>query len=115
MLSVAALREPNVTFITARLGERVVGCGAFVSHGGYAEIKRMFVLPEFRGMKIGRRLLEELESRARAAGLTRALLETGIHQPEAIACYQRAGYQRCGPFGKYLEDPLSIFMQKTLE
>jgi putative acetyltransferase len=116
LLSVAALREPGVTFITARMDERVVGCGAFVNHdGAYAEIKRMFVLPEFRGMKIGRRILKELESRARAAGLKHALLETGIHQPEAIGCYQRAGYQRCGPFGKYSEDPLSIFMRKTLE
>src|SRR5438876_11702622 len=80
LLSVAALREPNVTFITARMDDRVAGCGAFVNHdGAYAEIKRMFVLPEFRGLKIGRRILEELESRARAAGLKQALLETGIH------------------------------------
>jgi len=114
LLSVEALSEPNVTFITARVDGRVVGCGAFVNHGGYAEIKRMFVSPEFRGRKIGRRILEELEARAGQARIAEAMLETGIHQHEAIQCYLRAGYQRCEPFGAYAEDPLSVFMRKRL-
>jgi putative acetyltransferase len=115
LLPVEALRQPNVTFLTAGVDGEVAGCGAFVNQGGeYAEIKRMFVLPEFRGLKLGRRILEELENRARASGLARARLETGIHQPEALLLYERAGYQRCGPFGDYSEDPLSIFMEKKL-
>ena len=115
LLSVEALRQPNVTFLTAGVDGDVAGCGAFVNQGGeYAEIKRMFVLPEFRGLKLGRRILEELENRARASGLALARLEMGIHQPEALLLYERAGYQRCGPFGDYSEDPLSIFMEKKL-
>ncbi len=115
LLSVEALRQPNVTFLTAGVDGEVAGCGAFVNQGGeYAEIKRMFVLPEFRGLKLGRRILEELENRARVSGLALARLETGIHQPEALLLYERAGYQRCGPFGDYSEDPLSIFMEKKL-
>jgi putative acetyltransferase len=115
LLSVEALRQPNVTFLTAGVDGEVAGCGAFVNQGGkYAEIKRMFVLPEFRGLKLGRRILEELENRARASGLALARLETGIHQPEALLLYERAGYQRRGPFGDYSEDPLSIFMEKKL-
>src|SRR5262245_19026984 len=115
LLPVEALRQPNVTFLTASVNGEVAGCGALVNQGGeYAEIKRMFVLREFRGLKLGRRILEELESRARAAGLALARLETGIHQPEALLLYERAGYQRCGPFGDYSEDPLSIFMEKKL-
>jgi putative acetyltransferase len=97
LLSVEALRAPNVTFITARLDDRVVGCGAFVNQDGlYAEIKRMYVLPECRGMKIGRRVLEELESQARGAGLTHAMLETGVHQLAAIQCYQKAAMNVAG-------------------
>ena len=115
LLSIEALRQPNVTFLTAGVDGDVAGCGAFVNQGGeYAEIKRMFVLPEFRGLKLGRRILEELENRARASGLAFARLETGIHQPEALLLYERAGYQRRGPFGDYSEDPLSIFMEKKL-
>jgi putative acetyltransferase len=115
LLSVEALRQPNVTFLTAGVDGEVAGCGAVVNQGGeYAEIKRMFVLPEFRGLKLGRRILEELENRARVSGLALARLETGIHQPEALLLYERAGYQRRGPFGDYSEDPLSIFMEKKL-
>src|SRR5262245_23490107 len=115
LLPVDALRQPNVTFLTAIVDGAVAGCGAFVNQGGeYAEIKRMYVLPEFRGLKLGRRILEELETLARASGLELARLETGIHQPEALLLYESAGYQRRGPFGDYSEDPLSIFMEKKL-
>jgi putative acetyltransferase len=115
LLPVEALRQPNVTFLVASVDGEVAGCGAFVNQGGeYAEIKRMFVLPEFRGLKLGRRILEELESLARASGIELARLETGIHQSEALLLYEKAGYQRRGPFGDYPEDPLSVFMEKKL-
>jgi putative acetyltransferase len=115
LLSVEALKQPNVTFVTASVDGAVAGCGAFVNQGGeYAEIKRMFVLPEFRGLKLGRRILDELESLARASGLELARLETGVYQSEALLLYEKAGYQRRGPFGDYPEDPLSVFMEKKL-
>lgn len=115
LLPVEALQQPGVTFLVARLGERVVGCGAYVDQDGlYAEVKRMYVDPQSRGQRIGWRLLEELERRAVAAGLAVARLETGISQPEALGLYERAGYRRRGPFGDYSEDPLSVFMEKYL-
>jgi putative acetyltransferase len=115
LLSVEALREPNTTFLVARVDRRAAGCGAFVNHGGeYAELKRMFVLPEFRGLKIGRRILERLELLIGQAGLCIVRLETGVDQPEAHRLYERSGYQRRGPFGTYWDDPLSIFMEKVL-
>ncbi len=115
LLSVEALRRPNVTFLSASVDGAVAGCGAFVNQGAeYAEIKRMFVLPEFRGLKLGRRILEELENLARSSGLEFARLETGVYQSEALLLYEKAGYQRRGPFGDYSEDPLSIFMEKKL-
>jgi putative acetyltransferase len=115
LLSVEALQQPNVTFLTVSVDGEIAGCGAFVNQGGeYAEIKRMFVLQEFRGLKLGRRILEELENIARASGLELARLETGIYQSEALFLYKNAGYQPRGPFGDYSEDPLSIFMEKNL-
>jgi ribosomal protein S18 acetylase RimI-like enzyme len=41
-------------------------------------------------------------------------LETGIHQKEAIALYERMGFQQIPPFGSYKEDPLSRFYEKRL-
>jgi putative acetyltransferase len=59
---------------------------------------------------------EHVLPRVRGSGDTLSELALrGCHEPEAIRCYEKAGYHRCGPFGKYAEDPLSIFMNKTLE
>jgi putative acetyltransferase len=115
LLSVEALRDPDVTFLVARVDGRVAGCGAFVSReGGYAEIKRMFVAPEYRRAGLGRRILQELELQIRASGLDTVRLETGIEQPEALQLYLQAGYESRGPFAAYREDSFSVFLEKSL-
>ncbi len=115
LLPIESLKKPHVTFLTARLEDaRIAACGAFVNHGTYAEIKRMFVAPEFRGRGLGRRILQELEARVRQAGLTLVRLETGIRHNEALGLYEKAGYRRCPRFGEYPDDPLSVFMEKEL-
>jgi putative acetyltransferase len=115
LLDLDALAGPDVRFLVARLDGRAVGCGALRREDAEAgEIKRMFVAPEARGLKLGRRLLEALEAEARRQGLRRLRLETGIHQAEAIALYRSGGYVERGPFGAYRPDPLSLFMEKLL-
>lgn len=112
-IDMAALCHPDVLFAVARsAGGQAVACGALVVGPDFAEIKRMFTLPAHRGRGVARALLEFLESRARARGCTRFALETGYLQPEAIALYERLGYRRRGPFGSYVEDPNSVFMDK---
>jgi putative acetyltransferase len=114
LLPIESLRQPNVTFLVVRFDGQAVGCGAFVQHdAGYAELKRMFVLPDFRGMRLGRQILENLESLIQSAGLTRVCLETGVSQFPAVRLYESFGYKVRGPFGDYPDDPLSIFMEKT--
>jgi putative acetyltransferase len=108
------LRAPNVIFLTARLSEKLLGCGALVQHTGYGEIKRMMVSPLARGKGLGSKLLLALEAEARAHDINVLRLETGIHQPEALALYQNAGFRDIPPFGSYREDPLSRFMEKRL-
>lgn len=116
MLDIASLERPGVRFFVARREGRVVGCGALVvDTGGRAELKRMFVDPATRGLKVGRDLLARIEDEARGLGVRLIQLETGIHQPEAIGLYRRFGYRDCGPFGDYKLDPLSLFMEKPLD
>jgi putative acetyltransferase len=115
LVDVATLEKPSVSFFVARHEGKIVGCCALVDAGdGSAEIKRMFVDPQARGLKIGRKLLDHLEAHGRDAGLSAIRLETGIYQPEAIGLYKTAGYAEIGPFGSYQPDPLSLFMEKAI-
>lgn len=123
LVDVATLTGSDVVFFVARLDGAAVGCGALIlasvpgpaeGEGRYGELKRMWVSPEGRGLKIGVRLLDAFEAAARDRGLMGLRLETGIHQPEAIALYRRAGFIERGPFGAYHHDPLSLFMEKPI-
>jgi GNAT superfamily N-acetyltransferase len=92
-----------------------VACGAFRTEiDGAAEFKRMFVAAEFRKHGFGRAMLDHLEGEAFAAGFTRAILETGIHQPEAIGLYISSGWKGIEPFGPNAGDPLSLCFGKRL-
>ncbi|MFK4224137.1 GNAT family N-acetyltransferase [Streptomyces sp. NPDC019890] len=81
---------------------------------GDAELKRMYVIPEVRGLGLARRILTALEDDARAAGRVRMVLETGTKQPEAIALYTSAGYETCAKFGHYREYENSRCFAKAL-
>jgi putative acetyltransferase len=115
MLDVASLRRPQVAFLVARVDGQALGCGAVVDSGeGWAEVKRMFVAPAARGLRLGRRLLDEIEAIAIRRGARALRLEMGGLQPEALGLYRSAGFVEIGPFGGYGPDPLSIFMEKIL-
>ncbi|WP_457389584.1 GNAT family N-acetyltransferase [Roseateles sp. P5_E1] len=110
------LRPPQGSFYGLWRGEQLVGCGG-VKHfdaDGYGEIKRLFVLDSERGRGVARQLMAQLEAELTERGLRIARLETGIHQPEALALYRRLGYSERGPFGGYTPDPLSSFFEKVL-
>ncbi len=115
--SVAALSAPSVLFLGAWHEGVLAGCGAVKTRdddGLYGEIKRVFVLEQYRGRGISKRLMQALEAHLIAAGIDLSRLETGIWQPEAIGLYKRLGYVERPPFGPYGVDPLSLFMEKRL-
>jgi putative acetyltransferase len=115
-LDLESLKQDNVLFYVARDDTgRAVGCGAVVLDADGGEIKRMYVAPSCRGQGLARRLLRALEAAAWNRGCKRFALETGPRQPEALGLYASLGYERCGPYGHYTDDPLSVFMQKTLQ
>jgi len=114
-LDLASLPTDTLLFAVARDGQGMArACGAIVVTPEFGEIKRMYVHPDSRGLGLAKRLLALLEAQALARGCRLLTLETGIHQPEAIALYARHGYQRRGPYGDYPDDPFSVFMEKPL-
>lgn len=117
MLPRAALDQPGIGFFVLRAAGRPLAMGAVKRIGPDAgEIKSMHVLAEARGCGHSRRMLAALIAHARAEGLARLSLETGV-QPTFVAArglYARAGFVECGPFGDYGPDPNSIFMTLAL-
>jgi len=102
-------------FLIATRAGKPLGCGAVrCLETETGEIKRMYVSPEARSHGVGRAVLAALETEARALGVARLVLETGVRQPEAIALYERAGFSRIPAFGEYVHSPLSVCMAKDL-
>jgi len=95
------LRPPAGLFVVAMLRGEPVACGALLFHGDDpAYLKRMWVSPAVRGLGVGRRLLSDLEARARAAGCRAVQLETNRALTEAISMYRSAGYHEVAPFNE---------------
>ena len=93
------MAPPTGLFLIARLRGEPVGCGGLILNGtAPAEIKRMWVAPEIRGLGLGRRLLTELERRAGESGAPATRLDTNRNLIEAIAMYRSSGYEEIPDF-----------------
>jgi len=113
--SVEQLLAEAVAFFLIRENGVPAGCGAVKLVGSeYAEIKRMYVRPQFRGTGLAKLMLRHLTDYAHGQGIELLRLETGIHQRAAIGLYERFGFRLIPPFGEYREDPLSRFYEKSL-
>jgi putative acetyltransferase len=117
MIPADGLARPDIAFFVMREDGMPLAMGAWkVLTPDHGEIKSMHVLREARGRGLARRFLREMMDQARASGLTRLSLETGV-QPSFIAArglYLAEGFKECGPFGSYALDPNSVFMTRAL-
>ncbi len=103
------------TIILAYDDGNAVGCGCFKKFNDESvEIKRMYVQKEFRGRGISKQILAELERLTVDEGYTKALIETGIKQTEAIGLYEVFGYKKIENYGQYAGMDNSICMFKEL-
>lgn len=102
---------PRALFLVARDGEgAVIGCGAYRPlKGDVAEIKRMYA-----EQGCGAALLEALEIAAVADGYREACLSTRKINSRAMAFYERHGYCRIAPYGRYVGREESACMGKAL-
>ncbi len=118
VFDIEKLNQPDVRFwsVWSSAGE-LLGCGALREldplHG---ELKSMRTVSAHRRRGAGRFMLEHLITEARARSYERLSLETGSMKPfePAHRLYESFGFERCGPFGNYVDDPNSVFMTMRL-
>lgn len=116
-LDLQSLRSPNITFWTVWEGDELMGCGALKAlDAKTGEIKSMRTVMAHRRKGVAAKLLEHIIQAAKQRDYDRLNLETGSF-PEfepARALYTRYGFEYCGPFADYTDDPNSVFMTKKL-
>jgi GNAT superfamily N-acetyltransferase len=106
---------PDGAFLVGSVDRLDVACGGVCRFDAEtAEIRRMYVVPERRGAGFSRRMLGALEEEARGFGYRRIRLETGVHQHEALGLYRSAGFEEIPRFGPYVDDELSVCLEKPL-
>ncbi|EGJ76523.1 MULTISPECIES: GNAT family N-acetyltransferase [Streptomyces] len=116
-LDLDGLRVPEVTFWTARESGEIVGCCAVKRIApGHGELKSMRTDPTRTRSGVASALLRHALDESRRAGLDRVSLETGADDffLPARTLYAKFGFRPCPPFGTYREDPLSVFLTRTL-
>jgi putative acetyltransferase len=134
-LDLTALRQPNITFLTAwrctapdaagqGATEELLAIGAMKElqpsapwQAGHGELKSMRTSARHLRQGAGQAVLQALLDVARQRGYARVSLETGSTPPfaPAIAMYRRAGFVDCRPFADYQAGPFSRFMALEIE
>ena len=103
-----AYAEPSGLLMLASVGGAPAGCCAFrplvnSDHLNECEMKRLFVRHAYRGLGLGRQLVEQIMTRATLAGYTNMLLDTLSDMEAARALYQEVGFIEVAP---YYHNPL---------
>lgn len=101
--------------VLAYKNDKPIGCASFKYYAANtAEVKRVFVMKEYRCNGISKQLMELLENRAREKGIDKLILESGEPLVEAMGLYYSIGYKVIENYGQYENMPESICMGKIL-
>ena len=108
---------PDGRLIMAVISEQAIGCAALRRiDQQVCELKRMFVLSQFRGQGVGKALALKLIDEAKTIGYQCVRLDTGNFLTAAVKLYESLGFQRIEPYNEVPEDlrKIAIFMELRL-
>ena len=101
--------------IIAYGADELIGCASYKKFDSETvELKRVFVMPQYRGQGISKKMLSELERRAKAQGYKKMILETGELLVASMHLYKSFGYEIIENYGQYIGMANSICMSKSL-
>ncbi len=116
-LGLQALRHPDITFWTVWQDFELMGCGAIKElDSRHGEIKSMRTVSSHLRKGVAARLMHHILEEAESRSYERLSLETGSMNAFAPArsLYASFGFEPCGPFANYVEDPYSVFMTREV-
>ncbi len=109
------LIEFNDNVVLIYLEGKPVASGCFKKYNeNTIELKRMFVLPEARGLGLAQQVIKELEMKAKKQGFETMILETLYKQIEAISLYQKVGFEIVENYEPYVGLKNSVCMRKSI-
>ena len=117
-LDLDAVRKPQITFWSGWQDDELMGCGALKQlDAAHGEIKSMRTASRHRRKGVAAAMLEHILDEAQRRAYTQLSLETGSMQgfEAARALYARYGFESCGPFADYTDDPNSVFMTRAVQ
>lgn len=100
----AAYQAPGCAYFVVKRAGQVVGGGGVAplagGDGQICELRKMYFLPELRGLGLGQKLMNRCLDRARALGYSHCYLETLAGMKQARALYAKNGFEPlAGPLG----------------
>lgn len=107
--------QAGAGFWLAQRGKQFVGCIALRplhTRQQAAEIKRLYVRPEYRGSGAAGALLDVLERYADSSGYRWLYLDSKDDLQAALRFYRRHGYEPCEPYNQ--NPQATVFMRKAL-
>jgi GNAT superfamily N-acetyltransferase len=92
--------DTGIVFVVARQSRALIGCAGMRRLGNdAAEVRRLYVRPEYRGVGVARLLLAGVEDLARRRGF--AVTRLGVADPAETELYESNGYMRIAPYGTH--------------
>ena len=92
-----------------------IACGSFRFYDEeHAELKRIYVTPNYQGMGLGYEIIRRLEAIAKIKGFKYCILETGELLQASCHIYKKLGYQRIDNYGPYVNMMNSICMSHKI-
>jgi putative acetyltransferase len=112
-------RKPGSSYNIALLNDTIVGgAGIYPSDGlpeGTCELVKMYLLPEARGVGLGKFLIEKALQFARESGYRQVYIETLPELRQAMSVYEKFGFKYLdGPLGNTGHFGCDIWMLKEL-
>lgn len=106
---------PNGALLLAFSEDRTAGCVALRKlEGSVCEMKRLYVKPLFRSLKIGRLLAEKIVEEAQKLGYNRIRLDTLPSMTQAQSLYESLSFREIVPY-RFNPAEGAVFMELRLQ